>query len=417
MPSSSATFAKVGGANKDDHRYKDKMASQIVRDEIQNRTIGQGTRRGSAVWRARLQKTKDEILNMDEHAMRASSAAHVYLKPKKVKLKLMWGDGVERLSRRYLKERFAKYGRVKHVTIASIANGNYAHITFRTEQAAELAIQGHAGGGTSDILEYAKEEPATKVLVHWEGKGEHDEDNIRAAFKSCGDIHYVKMEKGKAQKAIICFESQTGAESALSHAADFEDFLISEWCPVEEVPTDIVRASRLAAHVGHVIPEEEVKALRELFLALDGPNWKNRYGWENTDSLTTKQYCTKTDYHQWWGVSIRGGRIVRIELPNNNLKGRLPNSIGNFKLLEALWLHNNEISGDVPTTIGNLTRLHSLYLHQNQFKRLPSTIQNLTKVELLGLRKNNWDIGGVQKDLIQWLPAVKLDDDWPLEQC
>jgi hypothetical protein len=150
---------------------------------------------------------------------------------------------------------------------------------------------------------------------------------------------------------------------------------------------------------------------------LDGPNWKNRFGWENPDSLTTKQYCTRTDYHQWWGVSIKNGRIVRIELPNNNLKGRLPKSIGNFSCLEALWLHNNEISGDVPTEIGNLIHLHSLYLHQNQFKRLPASISNLRKVELLGLRKNNWDIGGVQKDIIQWLPGVKLDDDWPLEQC
>jgi hypothetical protein len=195
---------------------------------------------------------------MDEHAMRASSAAHVYLKPKKVKLKLLWGDGGQRPSKRFLKERFGKYGRVKHVTLASVATGNYGYIIFRTEQAAELAMQGHAGGGTSDILEWAKAEPAVKIHVQWEQKGGHDEDSIRSAFAKCGDIHYVKVENRLAQRAIVAFEAQSGAESALSHAADFEDMLLSEWAPVEEIPGDVVRASRLAAHAGHVIPESEV---------------------------------------------------------------------------------------------------------------------------------------------------------------
>ena len=402
----------------DEHKYKDKMASQIVRDELANRTIGQGTRRGSAVWRARLQKTKEEILNMDEHAMRAQSANRVYLRPRRTKLKLSWASSdAGRYNKKKLKERFSKYGIVKHVHMASSANGNYAHIIFRTEQGAKLAFQGHESEQQTDIIEYGKEEPVTKILVEWEEAHEHDDKTLFEAFKKCGEIHSIQVESKKGKKALINFESQTGAENALSHAGDFEDMLLHEYEPTEEMPPDIVRKARLAAHKGHVIPDTEVKALRDLFLALDGPHWKNRYGWENPDSLSTGEYCTRTDYNAWWGLQVKQGRVTRIELPNNGLKGKLPSSIGRFECLEALWLHNNEITGDVPEEIGNLRNLHSLYLHSNQFKRLPREISNLHKLELLGLERNTWDIGGINKEVMQSLPRVKLDDDWPLEQC
>ena len=100
--------------------------------------------------------------------------------------------------------------------------------------------------------------------------------------------------------------------------------------------------------------------------------------------------------------------MVRLELAGNNLVGQLPESIGAFKALRALWLQHNEIEGAVPFEVGQLTELHSLYLQRNRLKRLPPSIDRLTKLELLGLLENNWDVGGLP-DCLEFMDSLKID--------
>jgi len=109
-----------------------------------------------------------------------------------------------------------------------------------------------------------------------------------------------------------------------------------------------------------------------------------------------------------YGVTVEGGRVVRLELAGNNLVGQLPESIGAFKALRALWLQHNEIEGAVPFEVGQLTELHSLYLQRNRLKRLPPSIDRLTKLELLGLLENNWDVGGLP-DCLEFMDSLKID--------
>lgn len=53
-------------------------------------------------------------------------------------------------------------------------------------------------------------------------------------------------------------------------------------------------------------------ALMELFTATDGSSWKNKQGWGTTDDIGT-----------WHGVTVEddGGRVVKLDLSDNNLKG------------------------------------------------------------------------------------------------
>lgn len=54
------------------------------------------------------------------------------------------------------------------------------------------------------------------------------------------------------------------------------------------------------------------------------------------------------------GVTSRGGHVVRIALPNNNLRGKLSNELLTLPRLTELDLSGNQLSGDFPSTPENL---------------------------------------------------------------
>ena len=52
-------------------------------------------------------------------------------------------------------------------------------------------------------------------------------------------------------------------------------------------------------------------ALLALYRWTDGPNWRNSANW-----------CTDADLSDWHGVEVnRGGRVVKLFLEQNNLRG------------------------------------------------------------------------------------------------
>jgi len=83
------------------------------------------------------------------------------------------------------------------------------------------------------------------------------------------------------------------------------------------------------------------------------------------------------------------GQLTQLEqlcLSNNKLS-TLSESFGNFDNLERLWLDDNQLSS-LPETLGNLTRLDSLYLDHNLLSALPKSFRNLANLETLTLYKN-----------------------------
>lgn len=87
---------------------------------------------------------------------------------------------------------------------------------------------------------------------------------------------------------------------------------------------------------------------------------------------------------------INCSKLVAVDLMYNQLKGVLPNNIGNMsRFFRILSLGDNHIYGGIPSAVGNLISLDNLILQRNQLTgTIPSTIGNLQRLQLLSLVSN-----------------------------
>lgn len=128
--------------------------------------------------------------------------------------------------------------------------------------------------------------------------------------------------------------------------------------------------------------ETDRLALIDLYNATNGPNWTNKTGW-NVPGTPGDNPCS------WYGVSCSGGRVSSLNLQSNQLKGIIPNSIGNLTGLASLLLTGNQLSDSIPAEMGKLINLNFLYLSSNQLSgNIPAEIGNLTNLSSLALGGN-----------------------------
>ena len=84
------------------------------------------------------------------------------------------------------------------------------------------------------------------------------------------------------------------------------------------------------------------------------------------------------------------GRITILNLHNFNLKGSIPNSIGNLTELKILGLKANKLTGNIPANIGNLTQLIQLNLSDNLLEgSIPNSLGLLKNIMRFDLSNNN----------------------------
>lgn len=126
------------------------------------------------------------------------------------------------------------------------------------------------------------------------------------------------------------------------------------------------------------IPQTECETLIQLYNQAGGFYWYNNSRW-----LSDTTPCL------WFGLTCENGRVVSLDLANNNLTGSIPAEIGNLTALRYLGLNVNNLSGEIPTTIGNLTNLDYLYLSVNQLSGpIPAEIGNITTLRAIWLADN-----------------------------
>ena len=121
----------------------------------------------------------------------------------------------------------------------------------------------------------------------------------------------------------------------------------------------------------------DLVALTALYGATDGANWLNRDNW-----------LTKEPVANWHGVEVNdGGRVVQVELADNNLAGTIPPQIGELAHLEALLLEDNfELSGPIPSELGNLALLREFSLSGTLVTgAIPPELGNLSSLRSLRL--------------------------------
>jgi hypothetical protein len=111
----------------------------------------------------------------------------------------------------------------------------------------------------------------------------------------------------------------------------------------------LVSSSSLSLTIIDESDEESDRfCLMELFDACEGLRWARATNWSSPAPLSS-----------WDGVTINhDGRVVKLELWNNNLTGQLPQCLGTLTHLAQLSITNCPLSGTIiPDNLGSLTLL------------------------------------------------------------
>lgn len=129
----------------------------------------------------------------------------------------------------------------------------------------------------------------------------------------------------------------------------------------------------------HSLTERAI--LTALYHATEGPNWSNGEHWLSDAPL-----------NDWHGVTTTtDGRVVQLNLAQNQLRGELAFPLERLPHLEHLNLSGNHIEGSVPLALGQLTNLRSLNLGGNQFSgKIPASLSDLAALSWLDLSGNQF---------------------------
>lgn len=116
------------------------------------------------------------------------------------------------------------------------------------------------------------------------------------------------------------------------------------------------------------VTQEDFDALKVFYEATGGENWKDNSGWDFTNKgpADVKAYDKATG-EGWYGItSVGRGRVLKIDLRDNNLVGEIPDAFYSMTYLRQVLLTRNKLSGTISPKIGGMTRLMNISLGYNQ---------------------------------------------------
>ena len=178
------------------------------------------------------------------------------------------------------------------------------------------------------------------------------------------------------------------------------------------------------------VPEETTDrgSLTALYHATDGPNWTNNGNW-----------LSDAPIGEWYGVATDpGGRVVELNLRQNQLRGELPPQLSRLTRLQSLQLSGNHLeriradlgyldsliqidlsanrlSSHTPLSLGQLPHLAVLNLANNQLSgTIPLELGQLANLTVLNLADNHlsgtipWELGGLTNLTVLHLAGNQL---------
>ena len=116
-------------------------------------------------------------------------------------------------------------------------------------------------------------------------------------------------------------------------------------------------------------------SLAAFFDETGGGSWTTGAGWNSDATLGS-----------WHGVTVTGGRVRTLSLPNNALSGPIPPEIANLTALEGMDLSGNDLAGQIPSNIGaSMGSLTTIRLGRNAGLQgaLPFSFTELTRLATL----------------------------------
>jgi Leucine-rich repeat (LRR) protein len=121
--------------------------------------------------------------------------------------------------------------------------------------------------------------------------------------------------------------------------------------------------------------------LMQFYNATNGASWNNTMGKWGINAMNT-----------WFGVTLNAsGRVIRLELPNNNLTGTLPVEFAKLCVLQTLELSDNKIGGTLPPQMSSMFGLTVVRMNGNQ---LSGQIPRFIATSLSNLDLGNNQLSG-----------------------
>ncbi|OJX30471.1 MAG: hypothetical protein BGO86_00540 [Chryseobacterium sp. 36-9] len=143
------------------------------------------------------------------------------------------------------------------------------------------------------------------------------------------------------------------------------------------------------------ISNAERGALINIYNATNGENWNRTWDLEK-------------DPRTWFGVSVRNGAVVELNLSGNALKGNFPAYVSSLTKLTKLDLSNNQLSGEVPMGISSLSSLTKLDISNNRLTDDPTnSLTGLFNLEDLALGGNMFIISDIN-GMLQNFNNIKI---------
>mmetsp|Transcript_18145 Transcript_18145/g.30063 ORF Transcript_18145/g.30063 Transcript_18145/m.30063 type:complete len:763 (-) Transcript_18145:75-2363(-) len=184
-------------------------------------------------------------------------------------------------------------------------------------------------------------------------------------------------------------------DQGIAKQTDFADanthqFQAARWIADEDAAALAIPATIGEPDAYHFI-ERYVMAL--LFFSTKGKAWSYNFRFFSPESVCKWNVdITLPDSRKIQiGVVCDGedGRIVSLNIPQNNLVGTLMTELGLLSNLDFLALNHNVLGGTIPKELGDLTKLSYMALHYNELKgKLPTWIENFESLRVLGLGDN-----------------------------
>ena len=124
-------------------------------------------------------------------------------------------------------------------------------------------------------------------------------------------------------------------------------------------------------------------ALAAIYRAMGGPEWANNDHW-----------LTHAPLSDWHGVTADDeGRVVVLNLTDNDVTGELPPELGDLYGLIWLAIGGYDLKGGIPPEIGNLANLERLRL-SGLHGEIPPELGNLSRLRELDLHQLNYKASG-----------------------
>ncbi len=125
-----------------------------------------------------------------------------------------------------------------------------------------------------------------------------------------------------------------------------------------------------------LMPVEQCETLLALYGSTDGPNWKNKAGWQTTNEPRDFANVVTDDK----------GNVIALNLYNNRLSGPLPD-LSALTSLEELNLYQNKLSGFLPDFL-KLTHLNKVNLRNNRLTGPIPDLSALINLDNMSLHAN-----------------------------